>query len=136
MFTIPFFGFLSTPQVVFSFVFDAFALLNIIFLTLSPMTRANFVKARLYSAYLPVLILFILQTVAMIIFLRDLDDINQKLDNMYPVDEPDQLMKEYFVMVSVLLFFIAPLFMSVSFVAYVRETHRENAPKNDEIEGF
>ena len=65
----------------------------------------------------------------MIIFLRDLDDINQRLDNMYPVDEPDLLMKEYFVMVSILLFFIAPLFMSVSFIAYVLEIHRENSPK-------
>ena len=93
------------------------------------MTRANFVKARLFSVYLPALILFSLQTAAMIIFLRDLDDINQRLDNMYPVDEPDQLMKEYFVMVSILLFFIAPLFMSVSFIAYALEVNRENTQK-------
>ena len=93
------------------------------------MTRANFVKARLFSVYLPALILFCLQTWAMFIFLRDLDDINQRLDNMYPVDEPDQLMKEYFVMVSILLFFIAPLFMSVSFIAYALEVNRENTQK-------
>ncbi len=93
------------------------------------MTRANFVKARLFSVYLPALILFSLQTWAMVIFLRDLDDINQRLDNMYPVDEPDQLMKEYFVMVSILLFFIAPLFMSVSFIAYALEVNRENTQK-------
>lgn len=65
----------------------------------------------------------------MILFLRDLDDINQKLDNIYPVDETSSLMKEYFVMVSILLLFIAPLFMAVSFVANVLEVNRANAPK-------
>ena len=93
------------------------------------MSRANFVKARLFSVYIPALILFTLQIAAMIIFLRDLDDINQRLDNVYPVDEPDQLMKQYFVILSILLFFIAPLFMSVSFIAYALELNRENTQK-------
>ena len=124
VFTIPFFGFIYTSQIVFSFVFDAFALLNITFLTLSPVKRANFVSVRLYSVYLPVLVLFVLQTAAMIIFLHDLDEINQRLDNIYPVDEESLLNKEYFVMVSLLLFFIAPLFMAVSYVAYALEIRK------------
>lgn len=66
----------------------------------------------------------------MILFLRNLDDINQKLDNMYPVDESSSLMKEYFVMASIMFIFIAPLFMAISFVAHVREVYRESvAPK-------
>ena len=100
------------------------------------MSRANFVKARLYSVYLPALIFFSLQIAAMIIFLGDLDDINQRLDNVYPVDEPDQLMKEFFVMVSILLFFIAPLFMSVSFIAYTLEINRESKAKQQNPVAF
>jgi hypothetical protein len=84
---------MDTAQVVFSFFFDAYALLNMIFLALGPASKKNFLNLRLFTVHFPTAVLFSLQIVSMIIFLRNLDDINQKLDNIYPVDDESSLMK-------------------------------------------
>ena len=129
VFVFPFFGFINTPQIVFYFMFVAYAIINIVFLSLSPISKENFVKVRYFTVYLPSLILVLLQIAAFVLFLDDLDDINQKLDNMYPVDEGSLLMKQYFVIMNVLLFFLSPLFMSVSFIAITSECLRQMREK-------
>ena len=121
VFAFPFFGYIDTPQIVFYFAFVVYAILNIVFLSLSPMQRENFIRARYFTVYLPSVILILIQIAAFVIFLKNLDDINQKLDNMYPVDEASSLMKQYFVIMNILLFFMSPLFMAVSFTAYTLE---------------
>jgi hypothetical protein len=125
VFVIPFFGFLKTPQIVFYFLFLVYAVLNISFLSLSPISRENFVKARMFSVYFPSALFIAIQMTAFVFFLRDLDDINQILDNTYPVSEESLLMKQYFVIMNILMFFLAPLFMLVSFLAYTLECLRQ-----------
>ena len=102
VFAFPFFGYIDTPQIVFYFAFVVYAILNIVFLSLSPMQRENFIRARYFTVYLPSVILILIQIAAFVIFLKNLDDINQKLDNMYPVDEASSLMKQYFVIMNIL----------------------------------
>jgi hypothetical protein len=47
-----------------------------------------------------------------------LDDLNNKINNMYPVAETDQLLLSSFVINNLLLFYMIPLFVSVSYFAY------------------
>ena len=135
VFVFPFFGFIKTPQIVFYFLFLVYAVLNITFLSLSPISRENFVKARMFSVYLPSALFIAVQLTAFVFFLRDLDDINQILDNTYPVSEESQLMKQYFVIMNILLFFLVPLFMVVSFLAYTLECVRKMSNENYNTDG-
>ena len=58
-------------------------------------------------------------------FLRQLDEMHDKLNNMYPVPESDQLLVQSFVVNNLLLFYMTPLFMGISFFAYATELGRQ-----------
>jgi len=132
IFGIMFLSYLNTPQVVFYIYFIVLAIWNTIFQCLSPLTKANFLKARIFIVYLPCLILVGMQIASLVFFLRKLDEINDKVNNMYPVDEETQLNKEYFVVSNLLLFYMTPLFLAVSFVGHAVDAGRAVDAKNNQ----
>jgi hypothetical protein len=74
---------------------------------------------------LPVLLLIVLQLASLIFFLSQLDDMHDKLNNMYPVPESDQLLVQSFVVNNMLLFYMIPLFMGVSYYAYASDMGKQ-----------
>ena len=125
MFSFPFLGFLDTPQVVFYLIFILIGFLNIAFLVVKQETRAEWVRKRMFSVMLPVLLLIALQLASLIFFLSQLDDMHDKLNNMYPVPESDQLLVQSFVVNNMLLFYMIPLFMGVSYYAYASDMGKQ-----------
>ena len=125
VFSFPFFGFLDTPQVVFYLIFILVGFLNIAFLVVNQETRAEWVRKRMFSVMLPVLLLIALQLASLIFFLSQLDDMHDKLNNMYPVPESDQLLVQSFVVNNMLLFYMIPLFMGVSYYAYASDMGKQ-----------
>jgi hypothetical protein len=125
VFSFPFLGFLDTPQVVFYLIFILIGFLNIAFLVVKQETRAEWVRKRMFSVMLPVLLLIALQLASLIFFLSQLDDMHDKLNNMYPVPESDQLLVQSFVVNNMLLFYMIPLFMGVSYYAYASDMGKQ-----------
>ena len=125
MFSFPFLGFLDTPQVVFYLIFILIGFLNIAFLVVNQETKAEWVRKRMFLVMLPVLLLIVLQLASLIFFLSQLDDMHDKLNNMYPVPESDQLLVQSFVVNNMLLFYMIPLFMGVSYYAYASDMGKQ-----------
>ena len=92
-FSILFFGFLDTPLLIFYVYFIFLGIWNVIFQCLKPLRKAKFLRARLFLVYAPCLLLVAMQIASLVFFLRKLDEINDKVNNMYPVDEETLLMK-------------------------------------------
>ena len=125
VFTFPFFGFLETPQVVFYMLFILIGLLNIAFLVAKDETKVEWVRKRMFSVMIPVLVLIGLQLASLFFFLSQLDDMHDKLNNMYPVPEKEQLLVQSFVVNNMLLFYMIPLFMGVSYYAYASDMGKQ-----------
>lgn len=126
-----FLEYLNTPQIVFYFYFIAVGILNIVFQCIAPLKKASFLRGRIYLIYMPCVLFVLLQITSLVFFLRKLDEINDKTNNMYPVDEETQLLKQYFVVVNLLLYYLIPLFMVVSLVAHTIDAGRAVDAKNE-----
>ena len=125
VFAFPFFGFLDTPQVVFYIIFILIGISNLAFLLVGYHTKVEWVRHRRFTVLLPVLLLIGLQLASMIFFLSQLDDMHDKLNNIYPVPESDQLLLQSFVVNNMLLFYMIPLFMGVSYFAYATDMGKQ-----------
>ena len=121
VFALLFFGWMRAPQVVFYFLFVAFAVANVAFYKVSGMTRVNMIKTRLYSVYLPFLVQLALHLVNLVIFFDVLDDMNNNTNNAYPVPLEDTQQESSYVTLMFLLYVLPSLFQGLSFCAYVRE---------------
>ena len=124
-FTFPFFGFLDVPQIVFYLIFVLVGLANIAFLVVGVETRVAWVRNRSFTVMLPVLVMISLQITSMFFFLKQLDEMHDKLNNTFPVPEKDQLLVQSFVVNNLLLFYMIPLFMGVSYFAYALDLGRQ-----------
>lgn len=125
VFSFPFLGFLDTPQVVFYMLFILIGLVNVAFLVANQETKAEWVRKRMFSVMMPVLLLIVLQLASLIFFLNQLDEMHDKLNNMYPVPESDQLLVQSFVVNNMLLYYMIPLFMGVSYYAYASDMGKQ-----------
>ena len=125
VFAFPFFGYLEVPQIVFYMIFILVGLSNLAFLVVGEATKVAWVRNRRLTVLLPVLLMISLQMASMNFFLRQLDEMHDKLNNMYPVSEHDELLLQSFVIINMLLFYMMPLFMGVSFFAYTSELGRK-----------
>ena len=85
VFAFPFFGYLEVPQIVFYMIFILVGLSNLAFLVVGEGTKVAWVRNRRLTVLLPVLIMISLQLASMNFFLRQLDEMHDKLNNMYPV---------------------------------------------------
>lgn len=120
-FALVFFGWMKTAQVIFYFIFIAFAAANVAFYTVSPLTRVNLIKTRMYTVYLSFLVQLIFHLVNFVIFFSVLDDMNNKTNNAYPVPLEDTQQESSYVALTFILYVMPSLFQGLSFCAYVRE---------------
>lgn len=82
-----FFGALAPAQIVFFVFFLVFGAANLVFHTCSYETQAKWAIERRKFIYLPYLVVLILQMGGLIAFLAALDDMNNFINNAFPVPE-------------------------------------------------
>ena len=86
-FAFPFFGFLKTPQIIFYLIFIVVSIVNLAFHLVGQQTKLSWIRNKFVAVVLPVLVMIGLQLASLVLFLSQLDDLNDKINNMYPVAE-------------------------------------------------
>jgi hypothetical protein len=83
--------------------------------------RENWIKARNFTVYAPVIISFALITLMIALFLSDLDKLHEVINNSYPVPKEDLRTSITYTALVFILLVLPPLFHNLSFFAYVRD---------------
>ena len=121
LFTVLFFDKLRAIQVVFYFYFLGFAIANIVFHVVAAPLRLAWVRARVFTVFVPFGLLLVFHIVGLIEFLSVLDEFNDVNNNAYPVPEKDATLSSVYVVMTFALYILPSLFQGLSFCAYSKE---------------
>ena len=133
IFTMVFFGGMTSAQTWFYFYFIALAGYNTVYFALPPLTRTNWIKARLFTVYAPVALLLVFLVIAFIQFFSVLDDLNNVTNNAFPVPEKDLQINSSYIVLTFVLYILPTLVQGVSFCAYASELGMYLDDKRTEI---
>ena len=110
VFTLVFISDLSIAQLIFYVYFILLVVYNCAFYGVDIRMRENWVKARVITTYVPVLVGFAFVTVVLGIFLADLDKMHETINNSYPVSKQDLRTSVTYTALVFLLLVLPPLF--------------------------
>ena len=103
-----FLGYLETAQIVFYFIFLAFAIVNVVFIAVSDKTE--WVRNRRLFVFAPYGVVVLLHIVSLVLFFSVLDDLNAKINNMWPVIEEDMQKIQSYAVFTFVLYMLPSLF--------------------------